>query len=133
MKRFDVYQGKDEVVEQEFKSYGLGERVVLSVMEKHWNQNRKIYFDNYYTSLGLLEQLKTENTLTCGTISARFTKKSTRKRKMKTGDFDFRVSDQGIAFYKWYDNRVVNFASIFFGTDNTIVSRTLKDGKQVRS
>lgn len=68
VKNFQIYQGKDEIAEEKFENFGLGERVVLSLTEKYWRQGRIIYFDNYFTSVPLLEKLKTEQTLACGTI-----------------------------------------------------------------
>lgn len=65
--KFEIYQGKDEETEERFAGYGLGERIVLKLTEAYWKQNRKIYFDNYFTTVELLEKLKAEGTA-CGTI-----------------------------------------------------------------
>ncbi|KAJ8962050.1 hypothetical protein NQ314_005833 [Rhamnusium bicolor] len=68
IKKFDIYQGKDEVTQQKFSSHGLGERVVLSLSEKYWAKYRKKYYDNYFTTVKLLERIKNQQTLACGTI-----------------------------------------------------------------
>jgi hypothetical protein len=133
IKDFDVYQGKDEVAEEKFGNYGLGERVVLSLTEKYWNQNRKIYFDNYFTTVGLLERLKAENTLACGTIRGNRVGLPTGiqdDKNMSRGQFDYRVSSLDISYFKWYDNKPVHLLSNFHGSKATEVSRLKKDGKR---
>ena len=91
IKKFEVYQGKDESAQDKFRGYGLGERVVLSLTEGYWGQNRIIYFDNYFTSVFLLEKLRSEKTLACGTIQRdRLGLPSNLEidKNMKRGDFD---------------------------------------------
>lgn len=51
IKKFSIYQGKDEALEEKFAGFGLGERVVLSMTENEWGKNKIIYFDNYFTSV----------------------------------------------------------------------------------
>lgn len=133
VKKFEIYQGKNVDLQNKFKDYGLGERVVLHLTESEWGKFRKIYFDNFFTSIHLLERLKIEKTLGCGTI------RSSRKdcphfliedKKMKRGDFDFRVSKTDISFFKWKDNKCVYFASNFHGTQTCTVGRKEKDGSK---
>jgi hypothetical protein len=50
----------------EFNNFGLGERVVLNLTKPFWNIGMKVFFDNYFTSIHLLEKLKLENTLHVG-------------------------------------------------------------------
>lgn len=68
VKKFEVYQGRNEAFDNHLANYTLGEKVVLKLTEQEWGQNKIIYFDNYFTSIRLLEKLKLENTLACGTI-----------------------------------------------------------------
>lgn len=130
---FSVYQGKDEELEEEFGDYGLGERVVLKLTKRMWGKERIIFFDNYFSSLRLLERLKVEGTLACGTIRA------TRKggptnmaadKTLKKGDSDIRFSSSDIGYFKWMDNKVVNFVSNFHGSETGSVLRTSKDGSR---
>lgn len=129
--RFSVYQGKEEIVD-DFIDYGLGERVVLSLTKPLWNKGIKVFFDNYFTSIHLLEKLKTENTFACGTI------RSNRKnipslaedKTLERGMYDLKTSQLGITVYKWRDNRIVYFASNFHGADESTVSRTEHDGSK---
>lgn len=60
--KFSLYQGKNETLEQEFDMYNFGERVVLMMTKPFWKQHRIVFFDNYFTSIPLLEKLKNELT-----------------------------------------------------------------------
>ncbi|KAG5875976.1 hypothetical protein JTB14_008749 [Gonioctena quinquepunctata] len=48
---FEVYHGKNEQIEEEFKSFGLGERTVLSLRQPDWDKYKIIYTDNYFMSI----------------------------------------------------------------------------------
>lgn len=130
---FIVYQGREEVVEEELAKYGLGERVVLALTKPFWGTGLRVYFDNYFTSVALLEKLKVENILACGTI------RSNRKNipqlandsSLNRGEFDFRVSTMGITIFKWKDNRAVLLASNFHGSEETVVKRRKPDGARI--
>lgn len=131
---FDVYQGRNEVLEEEFSGYGLGERVVLQLTKSFWNTHRKVYFDNFFTSLPLLEKLKKEGTLACGTIRANrkgLPQNFGNGKSMERGEYDHRVSSTDTTVFQWKDNKVVLFASNFHGNEGTTVSRKLKDGSSV--
>ncbi|GBL71895.1 hypothetical protein AVEN_236793-1 [Araneus ventricosus] len=52
-------------------------------------------------------------------------------KKMKRGDLDYQISDQGISFFKWKDNRSVHFLSNYHGNDTCKVQRRLKDGTKI--
>lgn len=131
---FDVYQGKNEALENEFQGFNLGERVVLGLSKKYWGKFRKIYFDNFFTTLPLLERLKVENTLACGTVRLNRKGVPQNLRPTKTmvrGDFDHRISSMDISFFQWKDSKPVCFASNFHGTDVTVVTRKQKDGTSI--
>ncbi|KAG5900222.1 hypothetical protein JTB14_008104 [Gonioctena quinquepunctata] len=131
VKKIEIYQGKDEEINHKFSKYTLGARVVLQMTEQDWHKNKIIYFDNYFNSIDLLERLKLEGTLACGTI--RRDRKGlpngmATDKSLKRGDFDHRTSNTGITFYKWKDNRIVTLASNFHGTETVKIKRKLKDG-----
>lgn len=130
IKQFSIYQGKNETWEAKYENCSLGERVVLALTEDERGKFKMLFFDNYFNSLTLLETLKTEKTLACGTI------RSNRKglpdniledKKLKRGDMDHRTSCTGITFFKWRDTKCVFLASNFHGTETTLVDR--KDDK----
>ena len=63
LSHFEVYTGKKgNTVEQ-----GLGARVVKTLTSDLKGKHHLIYFDNYFTSLGLLEDLEKDKIYECGT------------------------------------------------------------------
>lgn len=98
-----------------------------------WKQQRIILFDNYFTSISLLERLKNEQTFACGTIRNNRKGMSQNHKKdldIKRGDFDHRFSTSGIVIFKWKDNKVVYLASNYHGNETTTIQRTSKDGSK---
>lgn len=130
--KFSIYQGKNEELEQEFGGFGLGERVVLSLTKDVWNSQRVVVFDNYFTSLPLLEKLKNEGTLACGTIRAQRKGMPSLQdeKKLKRGEFDFRIAN-GVGVFKWKDTKGVLLASNYHGSETTSVKRRAKDGSKL--
>lgn len=131
--QFQIYQGKNKNMPGEFQKFGLGGRVVLDLTKDMWNKGRIVFFDNFFSSLELVEKLKSEATLACGTI--RVNRKGLPKnlvddKKMKRGDCDFRFSDTDIAFFKWCDKRIVNLVSNYHGSETCVVKRTDKNGSK---
>ena len=68
--KFDVYQGKFEQVSENMKLFGLGERVVLSMIDHLHNNHHEVNLDNYFTSIPVFEDLKNVGVHACGTIKA---------------------------------------------------------------
>lgn len=130
IKKFQIYQGKYDQLENEFKECGLGERVVLSLTKNEWGKKKQFFFDNFFTSIPLLEKLKIENSLACGTIRAH------RKgipilhddSKLARGSSDYKITDSGIGVFKWKDTKSVLLASNYHGTEKTTVLRKNKQG-----
>ena len=133
--KFSIYQGKHGETENVDapNCFGLGEKVVIHLINDLFGKNYKVYFDNYYSSVPLAEYLLLQKVLCCGTI------RSNRKylpqdlkhdKDLKRGDFDSRVSTQGIIVYKWMDTKPVYLISNYHGTEVGDVMRTQKDGSQ---
>ena len=100
--KFDVYQGKFEQVSENMKLFGLGERVVLSMIDHLHNNHHEVNLDNYFTSIPVFEDLKNVGVHACGTIKAnrKFLPTQIKQDKtMRRGDFDYRVAND-IIFYK---------------------------------
>ena len=56
---FEFYQGKGTGVSEDHKDLGLGGSIVMRLVEKlPERENFKVYFDNFFTSIPLLIQLK---------------------------------------------------------------------------
>ena len=65
--KFDVYQGRKE--DYNFPAcFGLGESVVAHFTSDLLQKNHHVYFDNYFSSVPLMEYLKTRNVFACVTI-----------------------------------------------------------------
>ena len=59
-----VYTGKEANVVQK----DLGKRAVMLLMEPFLDKGYYVFMDNYYTSVGLFEELEGRKTLACGTV-----------------------------------------------------------------
>ncbi|XP_068714167.1 piggyBac transposable element-derived protein 4-like [Montipora foliosa] len=59
-----VYTGKEAGVVQK----DLGKKAVTSLMEPFLGKGYYLFMDNYYTSVGLFEELEERSTLACGTV-----------------------------------------------------------------
>ena len=60
-----VYTGKEESAEK-----GLGSRVVKDLTRHLKDKHHHVFFDNFFTSVQLLEDLEKEGTYACGTARA---------------------------------------------------------------
>ncbi|XP_033125117.1 piggyBac transposable element-derived protein 3-like [Anneissia japonica] len=69
--QFIVYQGKgsDGVLETVYpESYGQGDKVIHDLTRPLVGKGYNVYFDNYFASVPLLENIKDDGILACGTI-----------------------------------------------------------------
>ena len=112
----------------------MAERVVFDLISGHDFRGKYLYFDNFFTSLGLLENLKLQNIKGCGTIRpdrAGIPPDFAKKNKMERGDCKSMVRSNSIVFI-WMDNKQVSLASNYH-EDNEVVpiSRRLKDGQRI--
>lgn len=62
---FDIYTGKND---DQTTNTSLREKVVMRLFEPYANKNYCLYFDNYFTSITLLENLLEKKLFACGTI-----------------------------------------------------------------
>ena len=78
---FQIYLGNEEISGNETS---LNKRVVFGLTFDHNFQGKYLYFDNFFTSLRRLENLKLQNIEVCGTIRAdRGSIPSTLPRKIR--------------------------------------------------
>jgi len=64
--QFDVYTGKTDSTET-----SLGKRVVLNLTKNIYGHFHKIFFDNFFTSFDLMEELLQNKVYACGTVHAK--------------------------------------------------------------
>ena len=135
--KFDVYQGKagtntsDADGDKEDGINGLGEQVIKSMTMDLHNKNHQVYFDNYFTSVPMLEYLKENGVDACGTVRAvRKALPVGLENDLDRGEADYRVSKDGLILFKWQDNKPVLVLSNLHGAEMSSVHRTQKDGSK---
>ena len=123
---FNVYTGA--VGERET---ALGEKVVLTLAESIKGRHHQLYYDNYFSSISLLDKLLKQGTYACGTI--RTNRKnfpsqiSEDAKKLPRGDSVFRQCGNFVAT-AWKDSKVVNIASSLADpTDQKTAERRYQD------
>lgn len=111
-----VYCGKNKSGADQMEQFGLGHRVVTSLLAivddplKH-----EVFFDNFFTSYDLLAYLQKENIKATGTVRENRLKKcplidNRAMRKTERGTFDTK-SDGVVSVVKWHDNQCVTVAT----------------------
>ena len=99
------------------------ECVVFDLIFVHNFQGKHLYFDNFFASLRLLENLKLQNIKACGTIRpdrAGIPSDFAKKNRMHRGDCKSIMTSNSIVFI-WMDTKHVFLASNYH-KDNEVVS-----------
>ena len=105
---FSVYLGKEANVP---RVNGLGYDVVMKMASPFLRKHRHIFFDNFFTSTKLMEDLLAQDTYACGTVrSNRKDLPPCAKNKLKQGEKVFAQRGK-IIFTKWHDKRDISFLS----------------------
>lgn len=104
----DIYLGKKKNDESD---YLLGEKVVLNMMKKFFNENHHVFFDNFFTSARLMDQLLEKGTYSAGTVRSNRKGlpeefKKPKSLKMKAGEFK-QMQRGDITATVWHDKRDV--------------------------
>lgn len=128
--QFQIYTGKSENTTEK----NLGKRVVLDLTRPIVGKFFKVYFDNYFNSLELQRDLLRDNIYACGTArkGRKYIPTDLHDDKgLQRGDFDYRVSTDGIVCLKWMDKKSILFLDNFHNpSDTQTVNRKKKDGSQ---
>lgn len=120
----EIETGKENVVLQGEPDLGASSNVVVRlarIIPRH--QTFKLYFDNYFTSLRLMEYLAKEGILSVGTIRRNRIpdcKLSLEKLMMKkvrgySEEYVADVNGIDVSNIAWKDNKIVNLASTYAG------------------
>lgn len=115
---FKLYQGKGTGTSQEHKHLGLGGSIVMRLAE-HIPKfiNFKCYFNDYFTSLPLLRELKEAGIWAIGTIRTNrlqgyVLKPEKDLRREGRESLDHKVMREGdVMLVRWQDNGNVNIGS----------------------
>lgn len=122
---FELYQGANKSGENQKKtSLGVtGEVVVRMTQNIPDGENFKVFADNLFTSLALVERLKERSIFYVGTVRMNRLKgcdlKSEKDLKVEgRGSTDYKVElNSGVIAVRWYDNRCVDLVSNYVGVD----------------
>jgi len=126
---FDIYTGKAQAADD---GYSLGERVVIGLCGKtaldDWNV---VAFDNYFTTVKLVEELYRRKLLSVGTVRMQcrgLPEPMKKKAKLERGQFLYQTKGC-VAAVKWMDNREVSVLSTCHSPKEVRdVTRRAKDG-----
>ncbi|XP_064461586.1 piggyBac transposable element-derived protein 2-like [Ornithodoros turicata] len=121
MLSFEIYVGK---IEDPAKKFGLGGDTVLSLLtgaEIPPNPGYKIFFDNYFTSVKLLEHFSEMGYCATGTarenrVDGCPLKPKSEMKKLERGSYDYRTR-KNVLLVRWNDNSVVTVATNYDGID----------------
>ena len=126
-----VYTGKEANVVQK----DLGKRAVMSLMEPFIDKGYYVFMDNYYTSVGLFEELEGRKTLACGTVRSNrlglpkdiCDLKAKEVKSLKRGQSLYRQKDT-LTCVTWRDRKAVSVLGTVPTSkdDSGVVERCLK-------
>lgn len=117
--QLDPYQGAGTTLPE----LGLGGSVVVKLCSVLPSDNYVVYFDNFFTSLRLLQHLSTNGIKTTGTVRVNRIEDCPvmaveKVKKMARGTSDHRLdSNSNILVVRWHDNSVVTLASNCHGVE----------------
>ncbi|XP_071051365.1 piggyBac transposable element-derived protein 3-like [Onthophagus taurus] len=122
---FEPYQGASTNISENFSELGVGAGVVLEyaqALRKEWPDKKcHLFFDNFFTSIPLIEKLTDWNFYATGTVGENRLKDislidSKLIKKQRRGSYDYaKIVEQNIIAVKWHDNSVVSVCSNFSG------------------
>jgi hypothetical protein len=126
-----IYLGKEGTSDNELL---LGERVVCTLIADHHFEGKHLYFDNFFTSLSLLEKLRRQRISATGTIRpdrVGIPSQFALKEKMERGDYKS-IIISNIIIFKWMDTKHVFLASNECeNTEIITTSRQLKNKQRI--
>ena len=116
---FIAYQGKTTKLPEKYNHLGLSGSLVMSLLENtiHQHCNYRLFFDNYFTSPNLIQELHSKGVYCTGTVRANrvgfFPIKTNAKLvKQGRGAMDgCTSSDEKLCLVKWNDNSLVTILS----------------------
>ena len=112
--RFQVYLGKQENTDENDaeRARGLGFEVVDFLGKPYFNAYRHFYFDNYFSSVSLLQHLLENKTYACSTLrhSRKLFPADLKNIKLKRGEIRARQNGNLVCL-TWQDKRLVTILS----------------------
>lgn len=124
---FEPYQGISTNISVSYAEYGVWAGVVLEyadAIRRKWPvECIHLFFDNFFTSIPLIEILTEKQFYATGTVRENRLPEnplvdSKSFKKQERGSYDFKkISDQNIVAVKWNDNSLVNLCSNYAGIE----------------
>ena len=133
---FEPYQGAGKGISVEHTYLGLVESIVMRLVQNiQQNENFKVFFSNYFTSIALLLELKGLYMYLLGVLkfnrmAGAVLKPKSSMQKEGRGSMDSRLIKSGeVVVVRWYDNSFVNVATTFvrIGTTDAVNSWSTKE------
>uniref|UniRef100_A0A667Z5P7 PiggyBac transposable element-derived protein domain-containing protein n=1 Tax=Myripristis murdjan TaxID=586833 RepID=A0A667Z5P7_9TELE len=117
---FDVCQGAENLDKEKPDVGATGDIILKLTSTLPAGKNHKVFADNYFTSVPLVEHLKQRGIYFIGTVQMNKVKNCQLmdEKELKTkgrGSLDFRVNQEDNIIVRWYDNKAVNLLSSFVG------------------
>ncbi len=120
---FEVYQGKGGGRGQP-SDLGACPDVVLRLCSDIKGKNFKVFFDNLFTTIPLIQRLRSDGIYSVGTIRKNRLMGANEKllnerelRREGRGTTTYTTSSDNISITRWMDNSVVNMASSYAGVE----------------
>ena len=121
-----VYTGKlsEENMDPELEGHHQGYKVVMALMKPYLYLGHHVYFDNVFTSLLLLKDLRSRDTYATGTVhtNRKGYPAEMKTNKLKVGKYIERQK-QSVVTTKWYDKREVSMLTTI--TDGNLSPLTM--------
>jgi len=126
----DLYTGR----KPEGSEYGLGETTILDLSQKINHLGVRLAFDNFFSSVRLMEKLHDNGILSVATVrcnAKNLPPIAKHAKKMKKGEIQGSVSDDGrVSYCQWMDKRAVTLLSNFLCPEQTtMVKRRVKGSR----
>ncbi|XP_061677877.1 piggyBac transposable element-derived protein 3-like [Syngnathoides biaculeatus] len=136
--QYEPYQGAGTV--KSFPELGTAGSVVIDLLSELPAKRFNVFFDNQFTSIPLLEELKQKGMHGTGTLRQNRTQKCplnevNKMKKQERGSVDYRLdTSSGVLVCRWNDNSVVTVASTVFGVTPTgsVKRWSRKDNREIQ-
>jgi len=123
---FEIYTGKKEGPLENSHLGITGDLVMRLCKSLPKHMNFKVFFDNFFTSIPLIRELRKDGILSLGTIrsnrmlgASKVLRSDKDLKKDQRGSSDWRTDvSSNVTVLKWYDNNIVHLASCFIGPHN---------------
>ena len=117
---FEIYNEKQMKLEGDL---GISGNIVLRLTKNLADhKDYKMYFDNWFASVQLVEMLKERGIWAVGTIrkdrmAGCQLKSDKEMKKDGRGSYDNKSNDKGVTIVKWYDSKQIHIVSSHYGPE----------------